>query len=315
MIARVGRALHRGFYRAAIDPVSAWPLAIGRIILGLTIFGWSVTMMFDVDDLLGPNAVVPPEGASEYFRWLPIESTWAIWCALLALAVSSVAITIGFRPTACLLLSFVLLVSVQRRTPDILNSGDIILRNLTLLFALCPTGAAGSLDRWRRVGRDEFWTAPLVAPWGLRLVQLQVSMVYLFAFWSKSGDLWRNGTAVSTSLRLDDLQRFGEVEWLVGNVVIIALLTWGTLIVELALGVLLWVKPLRPYLIVVGLLLHLFIDVFLLVGFFGPALAAGLMSFLDGDSVQRRVDRRLARRRMSADSVGDDAVVVGVGEG
>lgn len=307
--------LRRAFYRAAVDPVSAWPLAIGRIILGVTIFGWSATMMFDVGDLLGPDAVVPPEGASRYFRWLPIESTWAIWAALIGLLIAAIAITIGFRPTAFLLLAFVLLVSVQRRTPEILNSGDLILRNLALLFALCPTGAAGSFDRWRRVGRDDFWTAPLVAPWGLRLVQLQVSMVYLFAFWSKSGDLWRNGTAVSTALRLDDLQRFGEIDWLVGNIVIVALLTWGTLIVELALGVLLWVKRLRPFLIVVGLLLHLFIDVFLLVGFFGPALAAGLMSFLDGDSVQRRVDRRLDRRRVSADGVDDTAVVVGAGEG
>jgi len=304
----------KSLHRAALNPVSAWPLAIGRLILGITIFGWSVTMMFDVSDLLGPNAVVPPEGASRHFRWLPIESTWATWCALITLVVASVAIAVGFRPTIFLLLSFVLLVSVQRRTPEILNSGDIILRNLTLLFALCPTGAAASLDRWRRVGRDEFWTAPLVAPWGLHLVQLQVSMVYLFAFWSKSGELWRNGTAVSTSLRLDDLQRFGEIEWLVDNVAIIALLTWGTLIIELMLGVLLWVKSLRPYLIAVGLLLHLFIDVFLLVGFFGPALAAGLMSFLDGDRVQHRIDRRIARRRVSADN-SVDAVVAGVSEG
>ena len=42
----------KSLHRAAFNPVSAWPLAIGRLILGITIFGWSVTMMFDVSDLL-----------------------------------------------------------------------------------------------------------------------------------------------------------------------------------------------------------------------------------------------------------------------
>ena len=36
-------------------------------------------------------------------------------------------------------------------------------------------------------GRESLWTAPLVAPWGLRLVQLQMVVVYFFAFWSKNG--------------------------------------------------------------------------------------------------------------------------------
>ncbi len=280
----------------AFRPVSSWPLAIGRIVLGVTVFVWAITMMFDAEDLLGSNAVVPVDDASTFWRWLPLDSSAAVWAALIGLAVAAICIVVGLRPTVFLLVSFVLLVSIQRRNPVILNSGDIILRDLTLLFALCPTGAACSLDRWRRVGPERFWTAPKVAPWGLRLVQLQVSLVYLFAFWSKSGELWREGVAVSTALRLRDLQRFGELDLLIDSVIVVGLITYGTLIVELLLGVLLWVVRLRPFLIVLGLLLHASIDVLLIVGFFGPALAAGLMSFLDGDAIQRRVDRRLDRR-------------------
>ncbi len=286
----------------AIRPVSSWPLAIGRIVLGVTVLVWAITMMLDAEDLLGSNAIVPVEDASTFWRWLPLDSSAAVWAVLAALVVAAICVVVGFRPTVFLLVSFVLLVSIQRRNPVILNSGDIILRDLTLLFALCPTGAACSVDRWRRVGPERFWTAPKVAPWGLRLVQLQVSLVYLFAFWSKSGELWREGVAVSTALRLRDLQRFGEIDLLVDSVLVVGLITYGTLVVELLLGVLLWVVRLRPVLIVLGLLLHASIDVLLIVGFFGPALAAGLMSFLDGDAVQRRVDRRLARRR-SADIV------------
>ena len=59
--------LRRAFYRAAVDPVSAWPLAIGRIILGVTIFGWSATMMFDVGDL-PQNLVAEVEHFFEVYK-------------------------------------------------------------------------------------------------------------------------------------------------------------------------------------------------------------------------------------------------------
>ena len=198
-----------------------------------------------------------------------------------------------------------LLVSVQRRNHLILNSGDIVLRDLTLLLAFTPTGAALSFDRYRRLGRDGLYTAGMVAPWGLRLVQLQVMVVYIFAFWSKSGNEWREGIAVSTALRLHDLQRIGELDVLVENIWVVAVLTWGTMVVELMLGTLLWYKPLRPMLIVLGVLLHLSIDGLLLVGFFGLTMIGGLMTFLDGDTIEQSV--RAKRQRQSTDGSVDAA--------
>ncbi len=280
------------FERVAVSPVSSWPLAISRIVLGLTILMWTLTLMPDVSTFFGDGAFTPESAANTESLFQIPNSTGAVWLALGVLVVCSIAVLVGYRPTAFLLVAFVLLVAVQRRNPVILNSGDLILRDLTLLLALTPTGAALSVDRWRAHGRASLWTAPLVAPWGLRLVQLQVTLVYLFAFWSKSGELWRNGTAVSTSLRLRDLQRFGEFDLLIEHTLVVAALTWGTLLLEVMLGLLLWVKRMRPVLIVGALLLHLMIDGLMLVGFFGPAMAAGLMVFLDGDAVQRRVSRR-----------------------
>jgi hypothetical protein len=277
----------------------AWPLAIARILIGLTIFVWSVTMLLDVSALLGEHALFPPELASDRFRWITLDTSTEIRLALAALIVASLAIVAGWKPTIWLLLAFVLLVAVQRRNHLILNSGDIILRDLTLLLALTPTGAALSLDRYRRLGRDGMYSAGMVAPWGMRLVQLQVMVVYLFAFWSKGGDEWREGIAVSTALRLQDLQRFGQLDVLVENIWIVAALTWGTLLVELMLGTLLWYKPLRPLLIGIGVLLHLSIDGLVLVGFFGLAMIAGLMTFLDADEIEQSM--RTRRRRQLAD--------------
>jgi hypothetical protein len=293
-------AAFREWMRGHVDhllfaPHSAWPVAIARVIIGIGVLGWSISMMFEVSTFMSDNGLVGPEFAGDEFRWIALDSATSVWIALIVLALASIPIIVGFRPTIFLVLAFVLLVAVQRRTPIILNSGDIILRNLTLLLALSPTGAALSVDRLRKHGRAALRTAPLVAPWGLRLVQLQMMLVYFFAFWGKTGDQWLEGTAVSTAFRLTDLHRFGPPGLLTDNLTIVSLLTWGTLALELALAVLLWYKPARPALIVGGLLLHLTIDTFVLVGFFGIAMSAGLMTFLDGDAVQRFVDRRRTR--------------------
>ncbi len=282
--------------RLLADRRPAWPAAIARIVFGVTLVAWTVSMMVDASPLLADDGPVGPRFARDSFWPIDLDTTAAAWVALVVLLLTAVAITIGFRPTVFLLVAFVLLVQIQRRNPLVLNSGDLILRNLSLLLALAPTGAALSVDRWRRYGRAALRSAPLVAPWGLRLVQLQLIVVYFFAFWGKSGELWRNGTAVSTALRLVDLQRFGRPDLLVESIAIVALLTWGTLLVELALASGLWVKRARPALIVLGILLHLSIDSLLLVGFFGLAMISGLMTFLDADRVDRFVRRRSGAR-------------------
>lgn len=271
----------------------AWPLAIMRIMYGFVLLAWTVTLMPDVDDLLGSDALVSSRFATQgRWRYFDLDTTGAIWIALVVLIVASVAIIVGWRPTEWFILTFLVLVAVQRRNPMILNSGDLVLRNFAVLLALTPTGAALSVDRWRRYGRAALRSAPMVAPWGLRLLQFQMMVIYFFAFWSKSGALWRDGTAVSTVLRIGDLARFDSPDWLVSNVVIITLFTWGALAIELALAMLLWFKPLRPLLIVLGISLHVFIDVFIIVGFFGPLMITGLMAFTDAERIDRFVHRR-----------------------
>lgn len=288
-------------------PRTAWTIAVVRILFGLVLLGWTITLMLDASTWLADDGLVPPEFAStEGWRWFDLDSTGAAWVAVVALALAAVAITVGWRPTPWLILAFLLLVALQRRDPVILNSGDFLVRNFALLLAFVPTGAALSVDRRLRHGPGSLWTAPMVAPWGLRLIQLQMMVVYFFAFWSKSGETWRNGTAVSTALRLEDIRRLTPPSWMIDNIAVVAALTWGALAIELALAMLLWAKPLRPFLIVLGLTLHLFIDAFMLVGFFGLAMAVGLLSFLDADWIDRKVAGR-RRTRAGPEVVADSA--------
>jgi hypothetical protein len=301
-------AIERGTERLLTHRRPAWPLAFMRILFGIVLFGWTATMAFDAKELLGSDAIIPIRFATQgRWNWFGLETTGAVWVALAALAFASIAIIVGWRPTRWLVLSFLLLVAIQRRNPVILNSGDLLIRNLALLLAFTPTSAALSVDRWRRHGRHALRTAPLIAPWGLRLIQLQLMVVYFIAFWSKSGNLWLNGTAVSTAFRLEDLQRISTPSWIIENVIIIAVLTWGALAVELSLATLLWVKKLRPVLIALAVSLHLFIDIFILVGFFGPLMITALLSFTDADWIDRKIAHRFGMVRQNPDGALADA--------
>lgn len=287
---------HGLFHRVFVAPESAWPLAIVRILLGIVLLGWTLAAMADVSTFLAPDGLVPIELADDSWRPLELGSSGSVWAALIIMALACLPIIAGFRPTIFLLIAFFIFTSVVRRDLVVVNSGDRILGDLVFLLALCPSAAAFSVDRWRRHGRASLRTAPQIAPWGMRLMQLQMMVVYFTAARSKSGALWHEGTAVSTVFRIEDLKRFEAPDLLIESVPLVAALTWGTLLLELALGLGLWNRKWRPALIIGGVVLHLTIELYVLIGFFSLAMICGLMVFLDGERVQRVVDRYLAKR-------------------
>ena len=147
--------------------------------------------------------------------------------------------------------------------------------------------SALSLDRLLKT-REHFWEFPARAPWALRLIQLQISIGYLTAVWDKSGNaLWRAGTAVSYSLRMQDIHRFATPSFITHSVLITELLTYGTIVTELAIAILIWNKTLRPLILTIGVALHLSIDFSILVGFFSYAMFCGYIAFTPPETAAR----------------------------
>ena len=117
-----------------------------------------------------------------------------------------------------------------------------------------------------------------------------MSVGYLSAVWAKSGNpLWRNGTAVSYSERIQDIHRLPVLDVVTQSMLLTNLLTFGTLAVELSLGVLVWNRTLRPWVLLAGLGLHLSIDVSIMVGFFSLAMMSTYLSFVPPETAARVV--------------------------
>lgn len=285
------------------SPSPATTLGLVRIAYGVVLLGWAaslgpdlMTFFSDSERGMVPLSLGRSSGWSVFTLW-PADA--AVWIGWVVLMLAAVAVVVGWHPSAALAASFVLMVSFQRRNPYLLNSGDFVVKDLAFFLLLCPSGAALSVDRWRRVGRDRFWDSPPVTQWALRLVQIQVSLVYFFTFWNKTGLAWRGGTAVSEAWQLIDLQRFVIPSAVLHNLWVSTLLGWSTLALELAGGVLIWVRRWRPWALGGLVLLHITIDLTLLVGFFSAAMVCGLLAFVPPETSGRwvtAVRRRLAQR-------------------
>ena len=304
------------------DPIAAWErfwfaprptstLALVRIGVGLVSFAWALSLLPDIMSFFSEGGVFPeqPEAQGKAVWGLldVFSSDAAVIVLYVAFLVASVALILGAWSRLAALVVFLALLSFHRRAPLVLNSGDGLLRNLALFLALTPSGAALSLDRWRK-HRESFWEFPERSQWGLRLIQVQVSILYVSTVWQKArGVNWNDGTAVSYANRLEDLIRFPQPDFMTDSVTVVNLLTFGTLAVELSLGILIWDRVLRPYVIAVGVALHAGIDYSIRVGVFSWAIFASYLAFIPPETASRWIlkarDRlagsRRARRRGS----------------
>lgn len=294
------------------EPSDTTPLGLFRIAFGVVATLWTLSHLPDLFTFLGPDGVLPNPRPLESWQWGLLNlnsSVLAVSVVWLATLLGALALTVGRRPRLAAFIVFVGIMSIERRNAYILNNGDDLLRYLAFYLVLAPSGAALSLDRWRK-DRQRFWDAELRAPWALRLLQIQLSLIYISTVWSKlQGETWRNGTAVTFALRVQDITRFPPPDALVGSVVVSEWLTFGTLLLELSLGLLVWNRRARPYVLALGVLMHLLIAVGVIVGFFTLGMLCLYLAFLSPDAAKKVILRfrsRLSRPRGRPLSIRDE---------
>ena len=302
------RALYDGWNRFWFEPTSTATLGVFRVLYGLLLTLWTLSMLPDAVAFFSSDGVLPeqrvPEGT---WTLLALNDSPAFVTALvLVLLVAAIALTIGYHSALASVVTWVILVSLRQRNIWVMNGGDGLMRHFGFFLMLAPTGAALSFDRWRR-HRASFWHSPLRPLWGLRLIQIQTATVYLFTLYEKvSGERWRAGTAVASSMRAGDLTRFAIPLGLTDSLLLANILTFGTLAIELALAVLIWNRVMRPYVIAAGIVLHLFIEVTFSLGFFSFVMCLAYLSFVPGSSTEAWLDRvrlRLGRPPRTQDVV------------
>jgi hypothetical protein len=311
------RRAYEAWNRFWFAPVATSTLVLVRVAFALSALLWTVSLLPELGALFSRHGVLPRQPASGDAGLWGLLAIWpsdvALSLAVVVLATACVALLVGWWTRVAAALVFAGILTLQRRDPFVFNSGDVLLRTTAFYLMLAPVGAALSVDAWRRHGRAALVDFPSRAPWALRLIQVQLTIVYLSSVWAKvRGQAWNDGTAVSYALRLTDLARFPVPDDLARSALMANVLTYGTLATELAVAVLIWNRALRPYVVALGLVMHAGIDYSLRVGFFAPALLTCYVAFVPPERATaflRAIAGRLTAEQSDRVRVTERAVV------
>lgn len=171
---------------------------------------------------------------------------------------------------------------------------------VAVLLAFTPCGRSFSMDRWLEVRRAEERGEPPPperAPlWTQTFLMLQISAIYVFAGLDKIDWDWLSGFRLEGIV----LERFGYSELLQQAPMIhpvAVAVAWVTLVVELGLGVGLWVPRWRRVLIPVGIALHLSFFFTLALWPLSARIILLYLAFADPDRVHDVIDRLMGHGR------------------
>lgn len=248
----VGGRLRTALLQVVTRRAAPYGFAVIRIGFGVVTLVLLVLNGRSADRLWGPSGPFDLELDRHYLALSGSFSLFALsgaswWTTgLLALtAATAGAFMLGWHTRlACPMLAL-LVFSLQERNPYITDGGDNLLRILLVYLIFADCGARWSLDARRQQPPDpgsvRWQLGSVLHNAALALVVFQVCVVYETAGLAKvQGPKWQDGTAIYYVLRDAQFATWPGISRLVSqDAVLVNLLTWGTVLLQVAFPLLL----------------------------------------------------------------------------
>ena len=297
------RALLDAWLKFWFAPQSPTPIALFRLFFGLLVLDAAVIHIGpDVVDWYGVHGVTSPEAIHQFwwhneahfdiFLMAPptdagLLSFWYVFVAAV------VCLFIGFKTRAASIVVALYLISMDNRQPFAINGGDSMMRILAGYLIFSEAGAALSVDRlikrWQNPTFGDASRPKPVAPWGQRMIQLQMAITYWSTFCAKiSGPQWLDGTAVYYATRLDDM--INHTLPLYDSPLFCKFLSWYTLLVEGAMFSFIWIRELRYWVLAGTMVMHLGIDYSINLPIFEWIFMSSFVTFIYPEDMARSMD-------------------------
>ena len=276
-------------------PRSPLPIGLFRILYGLLVIATLLLLRPDWLTWYGPHAWVSlstmqtlePGPRFNLFTIIPQHEVWieALFWVFLA---SAALLTVGLFTRFNSVFVFLCLTSIQQRNLYITSGGDTFLRLAGFFLIFAPAGAALSVDRLIRIRRGKEGGSILPrSPWAQRMIQFELALLYLSSFcWKVQGAPWIQGTALYYVYHLDEFHRF-PVPSIFLRPAVLKLGTWMALALEFSLGVLIWIKEFRYFILALGVFFHLWLEYSLNIPMFEWDVLAAYVLFIEPDDLAR----------------------------
>ncbi len=191
------------------------------------------------------------------FYW--IQEPAGVTAVFIIAAIALIALGCGYATRLCAIIAWLWQCSYVTRAFPAMHGWDVLLRIIAFVLMVSPSDRIWRLDSlWNRKtiqSVDSISDQKFVPRYGLVLLQVQLAVVYWHTVWLKVDDsFWRDGEFISFFM-MSMYSRFPNFHWenwqLLSNV-----LTYGTLVTELAIPLLLWNRRCRWLGFVLGIFLH-----------------------------------------------------------
>ena len=297
------------FWFTPADPA---PLCLLRLLAGGMILYSHIVWGMELEAFVGPNGW----NSAELIQRIEQDNwAWSFWWSVPTdwfAAVHAVCLVVlglfwlGCWTRITSILAFAILVSYSNRAA-ISNYGlDQISSILALYLMIGPSGAMYSVDSifrrragwspfasrkddhsWRKRRRSSLTGRYMSAGLALRLIQVHYCIIYFFSGLSKlQGQSWWTGEAMWRVFANYEYQST-DMTWLAAYPWLLQLMTIVTLWWEISFAYLIWNPRLRPWLLAIGVAMHLGIGACLGMWTFGLMMMFGYVAFLDPRTVRR----------------------------
>ncbi len=270
--------LRREFWLGGFDPR---PLALFRIGLGLVVLHDLVDLAPNFVAFLTDDGVLPRSVPRDGYAWslFDLVGSRGGVAALFAVGFLAVtAFTLGLWTRVATVVSWVWIVSLHNRNYFVTDGGDQLVGALFFWSTFADLAGCWSLDSRRRGG-------PLasVPAFGLRLLQLQLVLLYYATARLKLAKGWLHGTVVFQALQLEGLVRpFGA--WMGAHPALCTVSTYSILAMEIAFPILAMapfaIIPMRAVALAFGLMIQMGIFLTMRVGIFQEAMLSTCALFV-----------------------------------
>jgi hypothetical protein len=243
-----------------------------KAMLLFTLF-WAVSSLPVAEALFGPDAWLPApdHGTSPTAMALGMLSYPAVqpyWYLFMAVCIAAcITGLLGYYRSLSLFLAWFTCSVLIMRAHLFHSSGN----QLAALFLLYLTPA------WFPLGQS--WK-PLLMRWSLWMCRMQVLVVYVVSsVYKLQGSDWLDGSALYHVLSIEQFALHPVTDWMIASPFWFKLFTWSALGYQLLFPILVWVKPVKKWLLLVGVLFHLAIALLMGVADFGIVMILSYLLF------------------------------------
>ncbi len=280
------RALNKFWFETrSVEALGFFRIIFGCILLLITIISFP-----NWDRFYGPWGTLPSimirDQTIYYWSLFNLsQSTAYLWALYWLLLLAVCCFIVGVRTKLATVIIFLIYASMVNRNAPMVNGQDQVAVLLLFFSCFSPLGGALSIDRYRT--GEPWFSSGVYEIWGLRLMQISFLMIYAFCGPTKLQS-WSDGDAIYYVSLSEAWFRWPHVEWF-HNIWFSKLATYGTVIVETAFPLLIWIKSIRSYLLVSMFLLHFGIMIFLssAVFYFNLVMVTGLCIFIENQIIRK----------------------------